>query len=290
MPRRWCFLRVIPMSFPASPRNLNRSAPMIKPFRLIAIALAAFGLFACDQSEKPSGPAAAGEGTGSARLKLPSIPAGYLPDSSLDSSGQAVFLLTITGPGMDPIHSSWYLTPGQTEPVVINDIPVGWPRTFTGRLLWMSGRGDTAVTHEGKDSVAISGNAVAEVSLYLRKIGSRGAAEVCVQVEGWPADSTCLKRPTYPFRDASGCWRLAIDTVVGGKDSLYRGTLRIIQKDSTLIGEIIWDAGRRESATGGVYGGNTGMVRLGGATGHSYYIKAYFDSTGQWLLGEYRDS
>lgn len=263
---------------------------MIKPFRMVCIGLAAFGLFACEQSDKPSAPSVAGEGTGSARIKLPSLPQGYVPDSSLDSSGMAVFQLTITGPGMEPIRESWYLTPGHTDPVIVGEIPVGWPRTFTGRLIWMSGWSDSTVTHEGMDTVAISRDTVAEVSLYLRKRGSRGAAEVCVQVEGWPADSGCIKRPKYPFLDASGCWRLSVRTAIGGRDSLVGGTLKITQRDSNIVGAISWDSGREEIATGGVYAASTGLVLLGRNSEQSYYIKAYFDSTGRGLEGEYRDS
>jgi hypothetical protein len=266
---------------------------MIKSVRMAAVVLAVFALFACDQSDKPSAPSITGEGTGSARIKLPSIPAGYVPDSSLDSSGLAVFQLTITGPGMEPIRESWYLTPGQTDPVVVGEIPVGWPRTFTGRLIWMAGWSDSTITHEGMDTVAISRDTVAEVSLYLRKGGSRGAAEVCVQVEGWPADSNCIKRPTLPITDVAGCWRVTVRGPHGTPDSVLRiGELKITQWDSLLAGTIKWASGQMEHAMGAYYPVSTGLVLFGhgGAGGGSYYIKAYFDSNGVALLGEYHDS
>jgi hypothetical protein len=260
-------------------------------FRTLALTVAAFGIFACNRMDKPSGPSPTSEATGSARIRLPTVPIGFAPDSSSDSTGSMVFQLTVTGPGMSPIHASWDLTPGRSEKVLLADIPVGWPRVFSGRLLWLSAWGDSSVTHEGVDSAEIFRDKVAEVALYLRKKGSTGTAEVCVEVEGWPSDSTCIKRPTFPITDVAGCWEVTVRRYFETHDSLLRiGTLGITQMDTALTGTITWASGQVEYAQGFYYPVSTGLVILGREIPGDYYLKAYFDTTGVELQGGYRDS
>lgn len=260
-------------------------------FRTLALTVAAFGIFACNRMDKPSGPSPSGEVTGSARIRLPTVPIGFAPDSSLDSTGSMVFQLTVTGPGMSPIHASWDLNPGRSERVLLGDIPVGWPRVFSGRLVWLGAWGDSSVTHEGVDSAEIFRDSVAEVALYLRKKGSTGAAEVCVEVEGWPSDSTCIKRPTFPITDVAGCWQVTVRRYVDSQDTVLRiGRLGITQRDTALTGKLAWASGQVESAPGVYVPVATGLVLLGNPAGGSFYLKAYFDSNGVDLAGDYRDS
>lgn len=259
-------------------------------FRTLALILAAFGMFACNRMDKPSGPPS-GEATGSARVLLPTMPIGFVPDSSLDSNGSMILELTVTGPGMSPIHASWDLNPGHTEKVLLTNIPIGWPRVFSGRLIWKSGWGDSTVTHEGVDSAEISRDKIAEVALYLRKKGSTGAAEVCVEVEGWPTDSTCVKRPTFPITDVAGCWQVTVRRYFENRDSVLRiGKLRISQLDTVLNGTITWASGQVEHAPGIYYPYSTGLVKFGHQGIGNYYIKAYFDTNGVALVGTYHDS
>jgi hypothetical protein len=264
---------------------------MIGIFRTLALTVAAFGLFACNQTDKPSGPAPSSEATGSARIRLPSLPVGFQPDSTLDSNGNMIFQLTVTGAGMTPIRASWNLIPGHVEKVMLTDIPIGWPRVFTGRLIWRSAWGDSTVTHEGVDSAEISWDKIADVALYLRKIGSTGAAEVCVEVEGWHGDASCIKQPPFPIIDVSGCWQVAVRRVFDDWDTILRvGTLRIIQKDTALYGTITWASGQVENAPGVYYPGSTGLVKFGHEGMGMFYLKAYFDTIGAALIGDYRDS
>lgn len=264
---------------------------MIGMFRTLALTVAAFGLFACNQTDKPSGPAPSSEATGSARIRLPSLPVGFRPDSSLDSNGSMIFQLTITGAGMTPIRAFWNLIPGQVEKVMLSDIPVGWPRVFSGSLIWRSASGDSTITHEGVDSAEISRDKIAEVALYLRKKGSTGAAEVCVEVEGWPSDSTCIKRPTFPITDVAGCWQVTVRRYFENRDTILRvGKLRIIQSDTALGSSLTWASGQTEYAPGVYYPVSTGLVIFGHQGMGMFYLKAYFDSNGVELQGDYRDS
>lgn len=259
-------------------------------FRVMGLSVAAFGMFACNQVEKPSGPSASREATGSARIRLPTLPIGFVPDSSLDSNGSMLFQLTVTGPGMSPIRASWDLEPGRAEKVLLSDIPVGWPRVFSGRLLWKSAWGDSSVTHEGVDSAEISSDKVAEVALYLRKKGSTGAAEICVDVEGWPSDTTCIRRPTLPIRDAAGCWQLTVRRFFETHDRLLRtGKIEITRQDTVLTGTITWASGQVERAPGIYTPAGTGLVLFGHEGAGDFYLKAYFDSNGIELQGDYRD-
>ncbi len=169
----------------------------------------AFGLLAltaCD-SERPT--SAAEENApvpahfGSARIQLPNLPAGYpgpvaIRDSSVPSSGgEALFRLTISGPGMEPQVRSWILQPVMKDPILISGIPEGTRRIFSGSLAWLdSNTRDTLITHEGADTVAIARGRVAGLVLRLRKV-TGGSANICLEVEGW-SDSSCVIVPPVP--------------------------------------------------------------------------------------------
>lgn len=251
---------------------------MIKTFRALGLALAAFGLFACNQSEKPSGPAL--EGTGSARVKLPTVPVGYVPDSALDSSGHSVFLLSITGPDMNPILKSWDLYPGGAEKATITGIPVGWPRIFSGTLAWVTAWGDTVYTHEGSDSTAIYGDSIAQVSLFLRKFGSSGSAEVCVEVEGWASDTSCVKPPRA--MDLNGCWMIS----VGDSQTTRYGSLFIRQQDTSVFMVITWKTGEKDSSMGTLFHDVLYMGQLYGMPG--FHLKGSVVDSGSRIVASYR--
>ncbi|MDB5047723.1 MAG: hypothetical protein JWO30_794 [Fibrobacteres bacterium] len=219
-------------------------------FALALLALLS-GFNACDQDKYPvSGTEIPGRGvtegaSGSARVLLPTLPQGYPGDSSLvDSGGQALFQLTISGPDMEPMRRTWLLYPWQTDPVVISGIPEGPSRIFSGRLVWMSAAtGDTTVTHEGMDSVFIERGRVADVVLHLRKVNG-GSASVCIQVEGWPSDSTC-HRPPGPdtlLKKISGCWKVGFRGL--------EGSLRVEQTGKDLGGSLRWADGSVDSLSG----------------------------------------
>ncbi|MBW8890099.1 MAG: hypothetical protein JF616_20280 [Fibrobacteres bacterium] len=261
---------------------------MIGKTHLFGLALAAFGLFACNQADKSPVQADPHAAKGSARIVLPKLPAGYLAAPSQ----QAWFALTISGSGMAPMTRSWIVGPDAPPPLFIDSIPVGL-RSFRGRLIRIDSSGkDTSVTHEGVDSAWIQRDSVAEVHLFLRQLGSLGSAHVCVEVEGWASDSSCITPPPPPpppFPGSlSGCYALVVSkpSPVPGRDTLFKGALRLIQSDSLVQGTVSWSSGVSDTATG-VYS-RTGQVYLG--IGRSdFSFQAQLDSTGR-LTGYFYDS
>lgn len=263
---------------------------MIRPIRALAfmgLALSALGLYGCNQEEKsPVRPNV--EGKGSARFALPSLPKDYLPSKGANApAGQrALFALTVRGEGMEPIRRSWILNEGSAPTVTVDGIPAGL-RVFEGRMVRIdSTGGDTTVTHEGADSAWISRDSVAEVRLFLRAGGS-GRAHVCVQVEGWPSDSTCIQPPDTGTVVLDGCWRIQIAASGPGPDTLFGGELRIIQLGDTLLSTLHWDSGSTDTAIGRVFPG--GPIYLG-IDGGDFRFKANLDSAGTLVGGFYHQA
>ncbi|MDB5106604.1 MAG: hypothetical protein JWP91_4293 [Fibrobacteres bacterium] len=248
---------------------------MKSSIRSLGFAIAAFGLFACNQDDKIAAPGKGAEGTGTARFALPSLPADYLAKSA--AGAHARFLLTVSGEGMAPIEQSWTLSAGQPESVYVTGIPAGYVRSFHGRLMKIdSARYDSAVTHEGWDSVYIDRDSVAEVRLLLRKKGG-GSAHVCVEVEGWPSDTTCIKPPIPIPAKFAGCWNVSI-TKPGTKpaiDTVFKAKLRIVQWDTTLLAYITWNSGARDSSFGYVRFDGTAII---GNPGGGFTLKGGLDS------------
>lgn len=253
---------------------------MTKHSRMIGLALAAFGLFACNQNEKITAPKPGREGTGAARIVLPQPPKGALPDSG---SGRAWFALTITGAGMEPIRKTWELTPDR-ESVTIGNIPVGL-RKFHGALVTLSGK-DTLAAYEGDDSAWIARDSVAQVHLFLRRTGG-GSAHVCVEVEGWDPDPYCIKPPDPGIPDFSGCYMAGIQKlgVPPEPDSLFRARLTLAQTDSNLQAVLEWASGRSDTSFGFVRFDGTAII---GYDGGSFVFKGGLDSTGTQLRGALR--
>jgi hypothetical protein len=276
----------------SSVENKIERSRMLKWPRSIGMGITLIAIIACNQMDKlTSKPVEHREGTGMARMKLPSLPKGFIPDSTLDPVGQAYFQLTISGNDMDPIYQSWMLYAGQTGPVTISGIPVGYDRVFTGRLLWMSSKtGDTAVTHEGATKANIYRDSIADVVLYLQK-KSGGSANICIEVEGWQNDSACIRPPPPPFEgNVGGCWSIWVNDYSGPNDSGFYGSLNISQYDSSLLGVVTWQSGGTDSASG-TFWPDMGLVKFG-QSGHwgTFYLKAYLDSSRYILRGEYQDA
>lgn len=248
----------------------------LRKFLALGLNLAALGLAACDrESPSPTSPEAAG--SGSARIALPELPAGYLADPSQ----RAFFSLVITGPGNDTLRRSAYLLPGGAgHDLTVDGIPAG-PTRFLGTLYRTDSAGGTgAPTHTGTDSAVIRPGQTAQVHLFLRKY--TGSANVCVEVEGWPSDPACLPKPK-PI-DVGGCYALQVKA--NGSDTVIRATLRILQKDTSLFGTIAWPWGLTDTATGILRW--DGVVYLGWQGRADFVFKADVDSSGR-LSGWFRD-
>ncbi|MDQ3003702.1 MAG: hypothetical protein M3Y08_20890 [Fibrobacterota bacterium] len=262
---------------------------MMKTIQSFAFALAVIGLSACNQQERISAPSGKTEGSGGARIALPVVPGNYL--AKLGAGVVADFELTITGDGMEPIRRHWILSPAMRESVFVDGIPVGM-KVFHGRLMKRdTATFDSIVTHEGRDSAWIEKDRVTDVRLYLRK-GGGGSAHICVEVEGWPLDSSCINPPNPVYPDFSGCWNVSITKNVGTTpyDSLFTGYLRINQSDSSLAAVITWKSGAADTAYGHVRSSD-GTAIIG------YYLeygdfafKGGMDSSGQTIFGWFTDS
>jgi hypothetical protein len=254
---------------------------MIRNCLMIGFSAAALALSACDMQERSPTRSEPKAETGSARLALPKLPAGYLSDSGQ----KAWFSLSITGPGMDPILKTWSLSGTTAPPVLVAGIPAGM-RAFRGRLLRVDpGRGDTTVTHEGVDSAYIAHDSVTEVRLYL-KDAVLGSAHVCVEVEGWPADPGCIAPPP-PVPGAAGCFtfQVAKPGPQGTRqDTLFRGRLRLDRTGGVLEAILDWGDGRMRRAEARV--ANDGVLST--VPGGDFTLKGHPDSSGFW--GSFDDS
>lgn len=224
---------------------------------------------ACVQKDEPLGPERDTE-TGEAEILLPALPPGFLAKRSADS-GDAMFILTISGPGMVTRKQAWPLT-ATAEPIKVTRIPVGH-RLFTGEL---EVAGDIAFA----DSVWVPVEKGKTAQVNLKLTASSGNARVCVEIEGLPPPPGCRPAPRLP--DVSGCWSFSQARV----DTLIPSVLRIIQQDSLLQGEIRWLDGRRDTARGFVtVGGTVILGRLD--TLATWSFVASVDTQGKTLKGTF---
>jgi hypothetical protein len=252
---------------------------MVSWKRILVPVAAAMGLFACDRADPVShGPDAA---TGSARVALPALPSGYLA-----AGATARLRLDITGQGMTPIYFEQTLSEGKPTTLDMEGIPPGL-RIFHGVLMRIDSTGwDSSITHEGSVSAEIQATATANVALFLKSTGT-GSAHVCLQVEGWPLDSTCVKPPPPVFPSYAGCYALTVTKHGPRHDTLFQAKLRILQSDSSLFAVTTWNSGAKDSAEGIVtpFGFNIGpRAAQFQFTGHSD------SSTVGGLLGYFQDS
>ncbi|MBW8890098.1 MAG: hypothetical protein JF616_20275 [Fibrobacteres bacterium] len=244
--------------------------------RVFIPALAALGLFACEPNDS-AGPAK--NGSGSARVAVPALPAGYLAGAS-----QAILFLDVAGPGMAPMHFSATMTEGKPITLALSGIPAGPGRIFHGRLVRLdSAQRDTMVTHEGSDTVAIAAGATTDVHLYLKAVGG-GAVRVCLDVEGWPANQACEKPKPKTVPNVSGCYDLVVAKHGPAEDSLFKGKLRLTQKDSAVSAVLTWSANSKDTASGLVILDASQPVLS--VTGQ-FSLKANYDSSEGLYNGSY---
>jgi hypothetical protein len=247
-----------------------------KSKRILIPALAALGLFACEPNDS-AGPAKTG--SGSARVAVPALPAGYLAGAS-----QAILFLDVTGAGMAPMHFSASMTEGKPITMTLSGIPAGSGRIFHGQLVRLdSTQRDTMVTHEGSDTAAILAGASTDVHLYLKAVGG-GAVRVCLDVEGWPANQACENPQPKPLPNVAGCYDLVVAKRGPAVDSLFNGKMRLTQTDSFVSAVVTWSANAKDTASGRlVLEGSRPVVSLQG----QFSYKALFDSVTGLYGGSY---
>ncbi len=198
-----------------------------------------------------------GAGYGSCVVALPKVALAKAPGEKF------IFDLSITGPGMEEMHFSWYLSGNDTQ-AYINKIPPGDMRIFAGMLT--SSR--AGVTHIGDDTVAIVAGKTAYVNLFLKRTGN---AVVHVTIEG-------MEEPPL----MKGCYTVegVIDTM-----KLTNMTLRILS-DSTdeYMNGVVTQYGQ---VIGKVSGPNPTLSTpfvswyLGLAYGGTYMLKVSTDGAGR---------
>ncbi len=114
---------------------------------------------------------------GSAQVYLPQLPA----DTTV--SGPLTLEFNITGPGMDSMNYSWDLVAAGGSPVIIENIPSGSTRMFSGKLYNENGE----LTHKGEISSSVPAGDTVVVNLRLNRIS--GSAVICIEIEGFPWSS-----------------------------------------------------------------------------------------------------
>lgn len=252
------------------------------------ISLAVLGLAACNRGDKAPTQPGIQAGTGSARVELPAMPPGFLADSSQ----KALFALDIVGPDRDTLRRSAYILPGEpSHPLIVAGVPAG-VNIFYGRLYRVDSSGRKAeLTHVGQDSAEINPGREAQVRLFLRQYA--GSAKVCVQVEGWPSDSTCLPPPPpKPPAVASifGCWSLQVAKAGAkpGEDPTLQGHLIIVQRDSMYSAELTWASGRVDTASA-LYRPGLPLAYFGEGGHGGFRFKAHLDSANE-MYGPFVDT
>jgi hypothetical protein len=147
-------------------------------------------------------------GMGTSIVTLPAI--GVLGLGKAADAGPAEFHLSISGSGMTAMNLRWQLSAAETS-VVINGIPAGTTRIFTGTIVTRA----MGITHQGEDTVAIVPGQTAYVNLFLRKSGNAvvrvtvegmdrfPVVEGCYRVDGMYRDSA-LSGLTFKFFDQTG--------------------------------------------------------------------------------------
>lgn len=186
----------------------------MKTLRLMGIGgLVVASLIGCREGDTvgPTSPEIE-EGFGSALVHLPSIPADFLAKSKT-LAAEGMLVLTIDAPDMDLMRYTWPVSRIPAEPFVIDNIPVGARRVFTGRLTNSGG----LLTHEGKASAHITPWETVEVHLRLSMV-TEGVAAVCVEIEGLPAPPCAhhdCRRVMFKTRlpRPSGEWRVLAHTM-----------------------------------------------------------------------------
>jgi hypothetical protein len=159
---------------------------------------------------------------GAVVMALPKV---AVPKSSPE---KLVFDLAITGPGMEPMKFSWYLSGTDTQ-ATVSKIPMGDMRIFTGTLT----SSIAGITHTGADTVAIAAGKTTYVSLVLRRTGN---AVVDIDIEN-----------DKPAAGMSGCYafQVQIDTMTLNNailqilsDSSSAQVYGYIKQNGTIVGKM----------------------------------------------------
>jgi hypothetical protein len=262
---------------------------MFRKYRHISLALAVLATFACNHQESSPTQVEEKNQTGTARMAMPKLPVTYLADSNQT----AFFVLTIEGENMMRIQRTWNLATVKSKELTIDAIPAGMQH-FHGELIRIDlNSGDSSVTHQGDDSVAIVPFGISDVHLYLKSKNS-GTAHICVEVEGWPSESSCngssnppaLPPPALPLdpkKDPFGCWTITVqlNPEKPDPDSVLQGRLSIVQIDSNWMGEFTWSDGSKDTALAPLELLRGGVLYFGNGVG-SLVFKATKLSDSAW--------
>ncbi|MDB5102610.1 MAG: hypothetical protein JWP91_299 [Fibrobacteres bacterium] len=196
---------------------------------------ACISLMACigdNTSPSENGP------SGSARIRFPAVPETTFTMEGKPYSVPYLFSVTIEGPGMNARTQTWNASEVGGKTVVLEDIPSGSARTFTGTMM-RSG----IKTHQGTYTIDIGGGESVFVPLVLRDVRT-GRAEICVEVEGWPGSPDCTPIDTLPIPvdgdELDGCW--LIKARIG--DTALTGRLSLSARTGGLSGTFRSDAGQ----------------------------------------------
>lgn len=228
----------------------------------LAVALVTLWTIGCDKNmTNPTSALEPEAGGGEAVVYLPQIPEGFL---SKNASGvkEGRLQLTITGPGLDTMTYGWPVSQIPKEPVVIEKIPAGENRVFTGKLFHSTGE----ISHEGTAIADIISGETARVYLSLKR--ASGSAAIYIEIEGLtpPGDV-----------DFDGCWRFGM-TPEG--QPMKKGLLKLKQNPGgSVLGTLEFAEGRSYRVAGSV-------VSLGKYP--TLYLDAFGKDTSFHMLGTLR--
>jgi hypothetical protein len=183
---------------------------------LVMFLFGTFGLFSCSQNATVSSNVNPTDQTGSIEVTLPDLSNGALSKSAALLDTNSLNLL-ITGTNMDTIKYSWPMYSLKGQRVVINGIPAGTNRYFSGFLTNKSG----TITHTGKVATTIYAATVVPLKL---KLSATGGVDLCIEIEGYPSScsntdtiaiNSCAKISGYKLLDGT-IWLRSTPSYVNG--------------------------------------------------------------------------
>jgi len=161
---------------------------------------------------------------------------------------------------------------------------------FIGRIFRLDPvSGKAEETHVGMDSAFIDAGGTAQIRLVLRRF--TGSADICIEVEGWASDSSCLPPPPPPIDTSlAGCYVLNVlkTGTTPGHDTLTTASLHISQYDSTMKATVRWNSGQVDSASGYLNANGTFFFGYGGPS--NFQFTGAQSAIGDTLVGWFNDS